>query len=128
MAKRIMKTDHFSNLSGTGSLQDSVIRFKLFNPNTKVGSSAQWSNVETWEWDYSQSLLNVLSLKKKIKWENIKVHSIKKKKQEGEYKTLLRKHGAATDEKRMCRFPFPLDALIKITYTADTLQLPAPSL
>jgi hypothetical protein len=41
---------------------------------------------------------------------------------------LLRKHGATTDEKGICRFPFPLDALIKITYIADTHQLPAPSL
>lgn len=49
-------------------------------------------------------------------------------KQEGEYKTLLRKHVATADEKRMCDFPYCLDALIKITHTADTLQLPAQSL
>ena len=49
------------------------------------------------------------------------------KTREGEYK-LLRKHSATIDEKRMGEFPFPLDALIKITHTADTLQLPAPSL
>lgn len=31
---------------------------------------------------------------------------------------------AITDDKRMSEFPFHLGALIKITYGADTLQLP----
>lgn len=49
-------------------------------------------------------------------------------KQEGESKTLLRKHGVTADEKRMREFPYRLDALIKLTHTADPLQLPAQSL
>lgn len=90
------------------SLQSSMTRFNLFNPETN-GSKNMWSNVSKWESDYSLSLLKVSSLKKKRK----------RRKNKGTYKRRRRICSATNnacitaDENRTSEFPLHLDALIK---------------
>lgn len=113
------------SLAYLGQAVCKIARYGLtYSTLKQVGSNAWWSNVAKSESDYSQSFLNIHLLEGKR--EDTKVHSLIK--QEGESKVLLRKHGATADEKRMREFPYRLDALIKFTHTADTLQLPAQSL
>lgn len=94
-----MRRDHFSSLPGTGSLQDYTIRFNLFYSET---SGFKCMVVKCSK--ISIRLFPIFFKHPFVKGKKggYKVHSLIK--QEGEYKTLLRKHGATADEKRIREF------------------------